>query len=129
MPNFTFQLKDCAIVSKPYKNQAGTFLSGKLHWQEGTIDFQKNFHTFNLEAMAIIEAHHGPESRFKIELGDASLTKKAGKKGTDWENKFFEEIVIEKISVTNTQKFNARELVDNALAEQNSEDDDNSIPF
>lgn len=125
MSNFKFQIKDCAIPSKPYKSATGTFLSGKLMWRDGSIDFEKNFHTFSGSAIALIEASFGPESRFEVK---GTLTKKSGKKGTQWESKFFEEFIVEEIILTNeAKKFNARELVDEAL--KGHEEDEEEIPF
>jgi hypothetical protein len=123
MTNFTFQIKDCAIPTKPYQSATGNFLSGKLMWRDGTIDFEKNFHTFSPDAINLIEAHFGAENRFEV---SGTLTKKAGKKGTQWESKFFEEFIVQEIKITNgTKRLSARELVDEALERINEEE----IPF
>lgn len=127
MSNYTFQIKDCAIVSKPFISPAKNYISGRLHFQEGSIDFEKSFHSFSPEVIAQVEACWGAESRFSIDAG--TLTKKSGKKGTNWKNKMFEEIVVEKMTITNgAQKFSARELVDEALSAQ-EEENDSEIPF
>lgn len=129
MSNLTFQLKDCAIISKPFVNQQKTYAAGKIHYQEGSIDFQKNFHTFNSEAIAQIEASWGAEARFSID--SATITKKPGKKGTQWEDKMFEEFQIDKISLTNgAKKFSARELVDEVKAAfEITDESDDDVPF
>lgn len=123
MANLTFTIEDCAIPSKPWKAESGKFLSGKLNWMEGSIDFQKGFQTTDVDTIALIESHHGPESRFEI---TGTLTKKPGRQGTRWEGKFFEEIVIQDIKLANEpRKFDARELVEEAKKNHESEE----VPF
>jgi hypothetical protein len=125
MSNYTFTIKDCAIPAKPFKNQGSTFLAGKLHWQEGTIDFEKNFRCLNSNFIALIDANFGAETRFEV---TGSLTKTPGKKGTQWETKMFEEIIIEEIkTTTEARKFNAKELVEEALKAH--EETEEEIPF
>lgn len=119
MPNFTFKITDCAIPEKPFANTANTYLSGRLRWREGSIDFDKNFHTFSKHCIDIILAKCGAEGRFEV---TGTVTKKHGKKGTQWENKMFEEYVIDDIKLTNG--IESKEWV-NPLDEQVDEE----IPF
>jgi len=128
MPNFKFEITDCAIVKQPYINNARTFANGKIHCVDGTIDFEKHFHTFSKEAIEQLELWSGVEQRFKLE---GYFTKKAGKEGTKWEGKMFEELVVEKASITNeTKKFSARELVEEAKEAFGVSDEEiDEVPF
>jgi len=91
MSNLTLTIKNCAII-KPFLNKERNYESGSLIWQNGTIDFKKNFRTFSSEVIAFIEAHK--ESAVEI---TGTLTKKEGK--GDWAGKFFEEIDISEMKL------------------------------
>lgn len=91
MPNLNLMINKCQIENF-YKAPNGNYAGGKLIWIDGTIQFEKRFHTFDSKAILILETFQ-PEGEFLI---TGTLTKKSGKKGTQWEDKMFEEIIIEK---------------------------------
>jgi hypothetical protein len=119
MSNYTFEIQEALIPGQTYKNPAGNFMRGKIHWKNGE-DSEKNFHTFSESVISLIEANQGQYAVFSVK---GTLTKKPGKKGTQWESKFFEELQILEIRVVQEgKKFSARELVEEAKAEQEGED-------
>ncbi len=94
MSNLTLMIEKCRII-KFYKSPNKSYAAGKILWTDGTIEFEKSFSVFSDKIIAVLETYQ-PEGEFRV---FGSLTKKPGAKGSQWEDKMFEEIIITKVEV------------------------------
>lgn len=118
MPNFTFKIDNCKIFEYNSKQGKGW---GKLCWTDGTIDFDQKFQTTYANVISVIEANRTAEAEFKV---SGHLTKSEGY--GDHKGKTFTNWVVDNVELIEAKKFNARELVDEALKQH---EEDEEIPF
>lgn len=126
MSNCTITINVCKIFEFAGKQGKAW---GKLLWEDGTATLEQKFQTTNPNVISIIEANRSAESEFKISA-TVSLGQGYGKhEGKTFNN--WDVIGIESLGGQETKKFNAREVVSEAMREHesNAEDTDDEMPF